>query len=296
MTLQATQPDYQPDYQRYSMASLQQALSGQDGADPVRRQVLEAEIAKREHDDREAAQRQYAARPQDKPLDPATAALMQAARPSLNKAGYALLFCWAALQTIYLIQFFRAGPRGVFLVEFSLLILSILLLRGSLRAAIVVRWIAAFCLVPAILSFDYLILPPLDLALRQFALAPLSSTVQLLQFVLHLLLLIYVYRWLGAAPVMAACDASGRKRRDMRIPAILGLLLGIVTTVFLVKALHGEVAAQALALAKQHYGSGYQYYVNAVGEFSSPQGDFYTAQIIVWNEQGIMQVPARWPK
>lgn len=51
--------------------------------------------------------------------------------------------------------------------------------------------------------------------MRQFALAPLSSTVQLLQFVLHLLLIIYAYRWLGAAPVMAACDASGRKRRDM---------------------------------------------------------------------------------
>lgn len=126
------------------MASLQQALSGQDGADPSRRQVLEAEIAKREHDDREAAQRQYAARPQDKPLDPATAALMQAARPYLNKAGYALLFCWAALQTIYLIQFFRAGPNGIFLVEFLFLILSILLLRGSLRAAIVVQLAGCF--------------------------------------------------------------------------------------------------------------------------------------------------------
>ncbi|OEZ68019.1 hypothetical protein JAB5_48970 [Janthinobacterium sp. HH103] len=292
MTLQASHPDYQ----RYSMASLQQALSGADGADAARRQRIEAEIAQRQQDDHAAEQRQWAARPQDKPLDPATAALKEAAGPFLRSAGYVLLFAWVVLRVAGLLETLQTGSRTYVFGNLGLLIFGACLVRGKLRAAVWLRWLAIFWIVPAVLAIDFLFLQPMSLTVMQFKLAPGYRIWSVLEAVLSLWVIHYLYRQLGMPAVMAACDARGYKRRDMRIPAICGLILGMAGVAFQLHASHGDTATQARAIVAQRYGSGYQYHVNGVGNAVTPQGRFHTAQVLVWDDKGIMSVPVQWPQ
>lgn len=292
MTLQASQPDYQ----RYSMASLQQALSGADGADAARRQRIEAEIAQRQQDDEAAAQRQWAARPQDKPLDPATAALAEAAAPFLRSAGYVLLFAWVVLRAAGLLEALQTGIRSYVFAYLGLLIFGVCLLRGKLRAAVWLRWLAVFWIVPTVLALDFLFLQPLSLTVMQFKLAPGYRLWSVLEAVLSLWVIYYLYRQLGMPAVVAACDARGYKRRNLRIPAILGLILGMAGVAFQLRASHGDVAMQARTIVAQRYGPGYAYHVSGVGQSVTPQGTLHTALVQVWDDKRILQVPVRWPQ
>ena len=278
------------------MASLQQALSGREGSDAVRRQRIEAEIAQRQQDELEAQQRQWAARPQDKPLDPATAALTEAAKPHLQSAGYVLLFTWVLLRVTVWFDIVLADSRNYYVGGIELLIFGIFLLRGNLRAARWLRWLAVFSVVPTVLVLDFLFMQPLSLTATQFQLAPVRHGWLVLETVLSLRVIYYLYRQLGMPAVMAACDTKGYKRRDLRIPAIVGLLLGVCSSGLGLAALHGETARQARTIVAQRYGSGYQYHVNGIGESVTPQGRFHTAQVQVWDDKGIMSVPVQWPQ
>ncbi len=291
-----TSPASLPDYQRYSMASLQQALSGADGADAARRQRIEAEIAQRQLDDHAAEQRQWVARPQDKPLDPATAALAQAAKPHLQSAGYVLLFTWVVLTVSAWSEIALAESRMYFVGGIELLIFGIFLLRGNLRAARWLRWLIVLLVLPTVLVLDFLFMQPLSLTVTQFKLAPVRHGWLVLETVLSLWTMHYLYRQLGMPAVMAACDARGYRRRDLRIPAILGLILGISSVGIGLATLHGETARQARTIVAQRYGSGYQYHVNGIGNAVTPQGRFHTAQVLVWDDKGIMSVPVQWPQ
>ncbi len=291
-----TSPASHPDYQRYSMASLQQALSGQEGTDAVRRQRIETEIAQRQQDELEAQQRQWAARPQDKPLDSTTAALTQAAKPHLQSAGYVLLFTWVVLTVSAWSEIALADRRIYFVGGIELLIFGIFLLRGKLRAARWLRWLIALLLLPTVLVLDFLFMQPLSLTVTQFKLAPVRYGWLVLETVLSLWTMHYLYRQLGMPAVMAACDARGYRRRDLRIPAILGLILGISSVGIGLATSRGETARQAHTIVAQRYGSGYQYHVNGIGESVTPQGRFHTAQVQVWDDKGIMSVPVQWPQ
>ncbi|MED5593793.1 hypothetical protein [Janthinobacterium sp. P210006] len=294
VTSPASHPN--PDYQRYSMASLQQALSGPEGADAARRQRIEAEIAQREQDELEAQQRQWAARPQDRPLDPATAALAEAAKPYLQSAGYALLFTWIVLRMTVWFDIVLTDSRNYYVGGIELLIFGIFLLRGNLRAARWLRWLAVFSVVPTVLTLDFLFLQPLSLTAMQFKLAPVRYGWLVLETVLSLWVIHYLYRQLGMPAVMAACDARGYRRRNLRIPAMIGLILGTCSVVLGQAALQGETARQARTIVAQRYGSGYQYHVNSVGESVAPQGRFYTAQVLMWDDKGVTSVPVQWPR
>ncbi|MDN2708129.1 hypothetical protein O0880_01695 [Janthinobacterium sp. SUN118] len=291
-----TSPASHPDYQRYSMASLQQALAGPEGTDAARRQRIEMEIAQRQKDDLEAQQRQWAARPQDKPLDPAAAALAAAARPYLQSAGYVLLFTWVVLTASVCLEIVLADSRIYVVGGVELLIFGIFLLRGSLRAARWLRWLAVFCVVPTVLALDFLFLQPWSLTVAQFKLAPAYRLWSVLEVVLSLWVMRYLYRQLGMPAVAAACDAKGYKRRDLRIPALLGLILGIVGVGVKLAALHGDTALQARAIVAQRHGPGYGYHVSGVGRSVTPQGTLHTALVQVWDDKGITQVPVQWPQ
>lgn len=291
-----TSPASHPDYQRYSMISLQQALSGQEGTDAVLRQRIEMEIAKRQQDDLEAQQRQWGARPQDKPLDPATAALAQAAKPHLQSAGYVLLLTWVVLTTSAWSEIALADSRIYFVGGIELLIFGIFLLRGNLRAARWLRWLIVLLALPTLLVLDFLFMQPLSLTVTQFKLSPFRYGWLVLETVLSLWAMHYLYRQLGMPAVMAACDASGYRRRDLRIPAILGLILGISSVGIGLAALRGETARQARTIVAQRYGPGYQFHVNGVGNAVTPQGRFHTAQVVVWDGKSIISVPVQWPQ
>jgi hypothetical protein len=172
---------------------------------------------------------------------------------------------------------------------------GIFLLRGNLRTASVVRWFAVFMFsafsgVLLVWSF----VQPLDLTLTEARLSPLASVTWMALTAFVLALLLWLYRELGRAPILEANAAAGRKVRDMRIPAAIGLGFVIATTIFVTVLLGGETAAKAKALAQQQLGTGYSYHVSSLQIRSSSAGTNVAANVTAWNEKEVRDVSIAW--
>jgi hypothetical protein len=175
-------------------------------------------------------------------------------------------------------------------------IAGIFLLRGSLRAASIIRWLAvlgsAVLLALAIvLSF----LQSLDLTLTQIRVAPVRSFVTISIWGVGLCLLLWVSRELGRQQVQAALTSAGIKRRDMRVPAAVGIGLVAVLGIFLVTFLRlGGSAEHAKFLAEQQVGAGYRFHVRSLNIVQDGQGKSVSGVVTAWNENEIREVPVRW--
>jgi len=101
---------------------------------------------------------------------------------------------------------------------------GIFLLRGSLRAASLIRRFAVFILAGVLsLLIALPFLQPLDLTLTQLRLDPVTFLGAVVIGAFALCLLFWVSRELGRQPIQAAFASAGIKRRDMRIPAAAGV-------------------------------------------------------------------------
>jgi hypothetical protein len=117
-------------------------------------------------------------------------------------------------------------------VNIFAVIAGVFLIRGSLKAATIVRWFAIF-LTSAFLvgAVAYSITLPFDLIRAKFRLEPLYP-IALIGLMLLLLLLSWISRELGREQVEAACIAGGRQKFKARIPAAAGVGLVLLLTVF----------------------------------------------------------------
>lgn len=172
---------------------------------------------------------------------------------------------------------------------------GVFLLRGSLRAASIVRWVSAFMMAAfAALVLAWPLVQPIDLTLAQVRLNPLSTVTSLGLLVLVLALLAWLVRELGRPSMLEARAAAGRKLRDMRIPAALGVGLVAVLVVSLSLLLDGESATKAKSLAQQRLGAGYRYHVASMNVAKTSQGTFVRGVVTAWNEREIRNVPVSW--
>lgn len=174
-------------------------------------------------------------------------------------------------------------------------IAGVFLLRGSLRAASIVRWLAAFMIaafVSLLLAWPFM--QPIDLTLTQVRLSPLSALTSLGVLVIVFALLFWLVRELGRTSILEARAAAGRKSRDMRVPVVLGVGLVVVLVVFLTLLLGGESASKAKSLAEQNLGASYRYHVSSMNIAKSSQGTFISGVVTAWNESEIRNVPVKW--
>jgi hypothetical protein len=134
---------------------------------------------------------------------------------------------------------------------------GIFLLRGSLRAASLVRWFAVFILAGVLsLLIALPFLQPLDLTLTQVRLDPVAFLGTVVIGAFALCLLLWVSRELGRQPIQAALASAGIKRRDMRIPAAAGVGLVVVLGIFLMALLQLSGSAEhAKSMAEQQVGA-----------------------------------------
>jgi len=174
-------------------------------------------------------------------------------------------------------------------------IAGVFLLRASLRAASVVRWLAMFmlaALLTLILAWPFL--QPWDLTLTEVRLNPWSAGGTVAFAALVLGLLAWLYSQLGRAPILAARAAAGRPKRDMRIPAVVGVGLVVVLGVFLSVFLSGESASKAESIAAQQLGDGYRYHVSSLNIQMNNRVKFVSGVVTAWNDKEIKSVPVRW--
>lgn len=174
-------------------------------------------------------------------------------------------------------------------------IAGIFLLRGSLRAASLVRWIAVFMLAAfGGLLIVWPFMQPFSLTLMQLRLNPGTSFASFMLMAFTLGLLAWLIRELGRKPVLSARASAGRKQRDMRIPAAAGVGLVIVMNIFMAVLLGGESANRAKSIAEQQVGPGYRLHVSSLNIAKNNRGTFATGVVTAWNDSEIRDIPVHW--
>lgn len=172
---------------------------------------------------------------------------------------------------------------------------GIFLLRGSLRAASIVRWFAVFMLAAFMAGMIvWAFMQPFALTLTQFRLHPGTSfaTFAFMAFVLGLL--VWLITQLGSEPVMTARACAGRKQRNMRIPAAAGVGLVLAMGIFMALLLGGETADRAKSMAEKQVGPGYRLHVSSLNIAKNNQGTFVSGVVTAWNDNEIWNLPVQW--
>jgi hypothetical protein len=172
---------------------------------------------------------------------------------------------------------------------------GIFLLRGSLRAASLVRWFAVFCLASfASLIVAWPFVQPIDLTFTQIHLNPPAALKTAVFLAGALALLYWLQSQLGRPLVLAAIARSGRKLRDMRVPAAAGLSIVVLLAGSRGFMFNGEPATKAISIAEQKLGPTYRYHVSSLNISTTSQGTSVAGVVTAWKAQQVVEVPVAW--
>jgi len=215
-------------------------------------------------------------------------------RPYLHRTGLALLIVGGIDIAAWLICLALDVP---YVSSFNIFSVAggIFLLRGSLRAASIVRRMAIsmLALLAAVVLVSPLLQPPgLTLAMVQAhaALAALGGV--LLVFTVALML--WLARELGAPPVREAMAAAGVKARSTRWPIAMGAGIAVLLAGASMALQHTDAAARAIGEARAANGDGYRYHLSLIQAKETPAGREVTGTVSAWNGDGVKTVPFRW--
>lgn len=175
-------------------------------------------------------------------------------------------------------------------------IAGVFLMRGSLRAASIVRSACVFLLCAVVaLAVVWPMIQPMDLTMTQLRLDPGSAVLAAGVPLLVCALLGWLVMQLSLPAVRAAQVESGLRQRRLRTPIAAGL--GLVLTVSLVLnflLLDGESANKAKALATQQLGGAYRYHVSSLSIVNTQEGTEVQAVVTAWNATEVRHLPVTW--
>lgn len=172
---------------------------------------------------------------------------------------------------------------------------GVFLLRGSLRAASIVRRMAIsmLALLGAVVLLSPLLQPPgLTLAMVRVhaALAALGGVL----LVFTVALMAWLARELGSPPVLAAIAAAGLKVRSTRWPVAMGIGVAVLLAAMGTALQHTDAAARAIAQARAANGDGYRYHLSLIQVKQTPEGREVSGTVSAWNGEGVRSLPFRW--
>lgn len=273
----------EPDYSQYDEAQLRQVLARIDAQRyPERVQAVHARLAELE---RLAAER---------------AALPPAAPPSrgadldiIRRVGKVLVAI-GVVDTAAAVVFTVLGVGYPSTLNLMALVAGAVLWSGSLRSAIVVRWLAMLSLPGTLVLTLLLLTQPLELSLIELKLTPVWFLGTLALSLLAIAVVYWTQRQLGRDAVLAARAADGRKAYGMAPPLVLGVLLALAGFGFSYAMLHGERAERAMAMVASRYGPQYRYHVSSLNVVKNASGDYVSGAVLVWNKDKLAQVPVSW--
>jgi hypothetical protein len=176
-------------------------------------------------------------------------------------------------------------------------IAGIFLLRGSLRAASVVRSFALFfaaALVAVLLVSP--LLQPLDLTLTQARLNPGAFATLALFFALALALFVWVARELGSSPVLEAQKRGGNPPSARRtvIPVSVGVALALLVATVSAFVQRSESGSRAMQDARAKLGESYSYHVSSLNYNSSGGVTRVSGAVTAWKADTVHIVPFEW--
>jgi hypothetical protein len=168
---------------------------------------------------------------------------------------------------------------------------GILLLRGNVKAAKVIRWCSAFYLVTLLLVILIVLFQvPLKLLLVQFNSAPSSFLLPGIFMVVLAAFVSWVYLQLSAKSMLEAHSAQGYKIGFPRSTIITVVVLAAIILALSWSPMYEQGASMAKQLAEDKLGSEYNYHVSQMS-FSGNSG-----KAVVWayDDEEIREIQVEW--
>lgn len=183
-----------------------------------------------------------------------------------------------------------ASPFNIFAI-----IAGLLLLRGSLKTASILRWGAAFGL--AVGLYFLLALPliePVDLLLTYCRLYPAMVTAYGGGLILLFLFLGWLLRELGQEDVLSAYRLAGLRPKKPQRAALLGAVLVVALAGGSLAIEKSEAGRHAKELAAAQVRETYAYHVRAMQILKTRDTTQISAHVIAWNAKEIRTIPVVW--
>jgi hypothetical protein len=174
-------------------------------------------------------------------------------------------------------------------------IAGILLIRGGLRTAGIIRWLATlFVSAFAALVVIFPLLQPVGLTLAEIR----FNTVGVITSVFFAVVIIAALYWvageLGREPILVAREGAGLKRGSARVPVFCGIGAVVVGSVALVVFLGGESADRAKREASVQVGPGFALHVTSLMINESGRHKSVSAVVAAWNDKEVRDISVHW--
>jgi hypothetical protein len=145
---------------------------------------------------------------------------------------------------------------------------------------------AAFCTMIPMVPFLF----PANLGVLELRLHPGGVIVGTVATIGVVVFLIWVYRELRQAPVLAAYAGSGYSPGPFWGAPFCGALLALSAGVLIIVLMHGDAEQKAIRLATVKVGPRYHYFVTHL----SYAGDRGTAEVLAYDDRSITTVHVEW--
>ena len=170
-------------------------------------------------------------------------------------------------------------------------IAGVLLIKGGVKTARIVRWFSAFFVIAFIsMIFLFPITMPIQLLATQIKLNPMGMLGSYAFSLVFIGVLIWVYRQLSTPGALAKIGQAGYKtgKPKSALYAAIGIMIfGGVMFAFL---FNSESAEKAKALAKEQLGPAYEYHISSM----HTSGDKGSAVVTAYNSNEIKNVKVKW--
>jgi hypothetical protein len=175
-------------------------------------------------------------------------------------------------------------------------VLGVLLLRGNLRAASIVRSFGAFMLAGFVgLIGGWPLLQPIGLTLAELRhMAPRDLALYGALALCVVALLFWITLELNEDVVLTAFRAAGRNVRPLYLPIALGLSLAALTGGSIVLFTGGQTGRHAINLAAERLGPGYRYHVSSLHVNKTRRGTAVYGIVTAWNDAELREIPVSW--
>lgn len=168
---------------------------------------------------------------------------------------------------------------------------GVLLMKGSVKTARIVRWFSAFFLTAFFcMALLFPATMPTQLLVTKIKLNPIGMIGLYAFMFIFIGVLAWVYKQLSSASALAALDEAGYKTGKPKSALRAALIIVVFIGTMIGFMFNSESAETAKTLAKKQYGGNYKYHITSM-RMSDNHG---SAVVIAYNSEEIKSVKVKW--
>ena len=206
----------------------------------------------------------------------------------------AVLLAAGAVDISWMVWRISTGSDYSYSMALPAILGGALLLRGSLRAAFFLAWIASVLLPIAVASGVIALLQPLDLTLTQIRLDPAGQIAGALPLVLFCVVLYWLRSELQQLPVQSAFLTAGRRKPAVHVALGIGVVFALLALAGQQLGRDAGFSETAVSLAREKHGAGFHYYASKITPRREAEGTSVAATVQAWRADRVAVVDVSW--